>query len=115
MLYTRPAGRVETTVERRASFERARFVADGTLVMTVSPVRLEFFNVATGEQVGEIRLSTVQRTVPALSTNGRFLVVDAQKVDIGNVLEVWDLKHLNQIISGLRRMSVVSRVARNFG
>ncbi|MGI9380656.1 MAG: RelA/SpoT family protein [Methyloligellaceae bacterium] len=30
-------------------------------------------------------------------------------------LEVWDLKHLNQIISGLRRMSVVSRVTRNFG
>ncbi|MEO0617723.1 MAG: ACT domain-containing protein, partial [Pseudomonadota bacterium] len=47
--------------------------------------------------------------------NLRMHRVAADYTDTVIDLEVWDLKHLNQVMSVLRRLDVVNRVTRHFG
>ncbi len=73
----------------------ARFVLNGERFITLEARRLVIWDSSGGKQLGELPLTTT--TLPVLSDNGRFAVINTLRPDQSPAIVIWDLLRLQRV------------------
>lgn len=82
-------------IPRSSEFLNANFVLRGERVITLDPRYLLVWESSTGKKLGEIPLSST--TLPQLSVNGRYAVVNMLRPDQSPGIVVWDLQKMRRV------------------